>query len=538
MTKANRLTSAYRALLFLIVTLLMASCTSKTLEIEETGKCLGCNLSTVNFSELQNTEGLELQGSSLKGNLISDINFIDVDFSDALFEGVTLRNVVFSGGSFTNSRFSNVNFDNVSFESNADLSGVFIDASGEKLILKNVATRDLELRSSLVSLELSGFSDDPKRISGTVSDLAFDSTIHVYRFSAQLVQNYINTKAYDLDEVLSEVGVKANDVQQRVSIVNRRMSHLDSKTGEPNYNPYVPDSIANKLKNSPFRRSDRKVEDTIYDDLSDAGKNWYQAYKADGTQHIHDNMYVPALIRSGVSRCREPEVPDVPLSIGNNNFEWLKIINLHENFSDLLNEVTTYEACMSEEKVALYEAELANLSAGLDEINELGQQYFDRQAAQRQIYDAKITKYVADFYKNEDLGNDFMQTVAMVELGRLSQSEQARMLVSPTGIQDFMNSLKADLATKIVNCPARYFRNSIVDGRTVLSPTSKEAELNLEILDMLVRVKNDDYEPTEADIQKLSGYGFTEAEVAQRIEIATNRFSECFVDVVTNYQFR
>ena len=136
MTKSNRLTSASRTLLFLIVTLLMASCTSKTLEIEETGKCLGCNLSTVNFSELQNTEGLELQGSSLKGNLISDINFIDVDFSDALFEGVTLRNVVFSGGSFTNSRFSNVNFDNVSFESNADLSGVFIDASGEKLIKK------------------------------------------------------------------------------------------------------------------------------------------------------------------------------------------------------------------------------------------------------------------------------------------------------------------------------------------------------------------------------------------------------------------
>ena len=538
MTKFIRLTSACRILLLLIVTLLMASCTSKTLEIEETGKCLGCNLSSVNFDELQETEGLELQGSSLKGNLISDINFIDVDFSDALFEGVTLRNVVFSGGSFTNSRFSNVNFDNVSFESNADLSGAFIDASGDKLILKNVTTADLELKSSLATLELSGFSDVPKRVSGTVSDLAFDSTVDVYRFSAQLVQNYINTKAYDLDEILSEVGIKANDIQQRVSIVNRRMSHLDSRTGEPKYNPYVPDSIANKLENSPFWRSDRKVEDTIDVDLSDAGKNWYQAYEADGNQYIHGNIYVPALIRSGVSRCREPEVPDVPLSIGNNIFEWLKIINLHENFSDLLNEVTTYEACMSEEKVALYEAELANLSAGLDEINELGQQYFDRQAAQRQIYDAKITKYVADFYKNDDLDNDFMQTVAMVELGRLSQGEQARMLVSPTGIQDFMNSLRADLATKIVDCPARYLRNSIVDGRTVLNPTSKEAELNLEILDMLVRVKNDAFEPTEADIRKLSGYGFTEAEVAQRIEIATNRFSECFIDVVTNYQFR
>ena len=541
-------------IVILLVNLVLSGCSSESSKINETGKCIGCDLSSMDFKELTSTEGLDLSDSTLRDSVISDITFLDVDFSGSTFEGVTFNNVSFKSGNYSDVKFLKSTFNNVSFTSKADLSFAFIDVVGEHVKFRDVMIEGLELRSGLKSIEFLNVSGQSKRISGNVNALNFDSGFNIKQFSEGLVDDFIEPYSNRLGGVFSEVQDKSREMRKVVVNANLKMSHVNSETGRPTYNPYTPDLIKDKLE-STFRSlreslrgegwgEETEVLTAIYDSLSDDGKIWYDGLR-DDNRFIHD-IYLRALNKSGVQLCRAPELPRLPQTRYLDKYSWLRLINLNNNFDSLMNLAKEYSSCRNDSVVELYEDELIRLSKGLDEINTLGQSYSDKRQSEeeererkiqlaKEKYEMEIKNYVTMYFVKEEIDKSTLLTHTMIRAKRMSIGGQAKMMSRADGVEALADAVKADIKNQTIRCSYQFLRNSWQNGMNVLKPASNEANLNLKILDLLVRVKNDSHEVIEADLKPLKSLGFTDEQIAKRITIATERMSDCYIDALTRF---
>ena len=500
--------------------------------------------------------GVSFHNAVIKNGVISNVDFSESNLSGAVFEKITLRDVKFRAVDLTESMITESAFDNVQFSQGTDLSYAKIEITGEKVSFGGVSIDGLSLRVDVQDLEFNGITGRPDRIYGKAEVINFDSDFEIRFLSDALVQSIIAPFQNQLGGVYQELLEKYRIMKDVVVTANLKMSHLNNETGQPVYNPYTPDLIKNKLSNNGFANlsdlfrgqgweQDKLALKNIYDDLSPDGKKWYDALSSDRARFIH-GVYLEALNYSGARLCLEPALPQMPRTNRLDMYEWAKLIVLNNNFDPLIKEANDYLLCMDDSKVSAYDQKLDELSSGLDEIASLGRRFAENkraeeQAAQRKIelaresFENQVTDYIKEFYKNDKIDEDYLKTLAAVKVQRLSQREKMRMMMDPSGMDKFIGSMVSQLYDQIISCPSRYFRNSMLDGISVLDPGSNEARFNLQVLDLLTRVKNEGHEVSDVDLDELVALGFSPQEVAVRIEKGGDKLRNCLFDAMTNF---
>ena len=105
----------------LMALMLLCSCAKLSDEINQSGACIGCDLSDLDFTALDQAMAFDFSGATITGNVISGINFVDTVFEGTSFSNTVIRNVDFSGANLKNVAFNNVEFVNVNFLENSRL---------------------------------------------------------------------------------------------------------------------------------------------------------------------------------------------------------------------------------------------------------------------------------------------------------------------------------------------------------------------------------------------------------------------------------
>lgn len=110
-------------------------------ELQSTGKCFGCNLSSVSL------EGQDLQGVDLRSTNLQSANLVNADLRSANLDWADLRGANLAGADLTGANLANVLLDNANLQgtilNHANLKGInFRDTNFTDAIMVNAVNAD------------------------------------------------------------------------------------------------------------------------------------------------------------------------------------------------------------------------------------------------------------------------------------------------------------------------------------------------------------------------------------------------------------
>lgn len=526
--------------------LLLSGCTKLSDEINASGECIGCDLSQLDFTALDQNAAFDFSGSTITGNAISDLNFVDTDLEGATFTKTVIRNVDFSGANLKNIAFNNVEFVNVNFLDSSSLER----ATFQGAKLKNVTFNGVDLRgANIESVDSQNVTIADSRLDGLVSSMSGNSVT--------LRDTSLGNAYFDLDistlklmNVVDKFGViegRVNQIEAEGGFFfgqlsealvtqyartdpdkNRTYTELAEKIRKANakleelfWSKYEtakinrdekPGGFPQQILHDAFKDNDfyyvfpidanstmrdkKALLLSLYDGLGVEEKTWFDRLETGEHLKIQDDVYREALNKSQLMFCTVPVIPAIPSAANfsrGNAYTHAFIIDLNKNFYVTENEVSKYESCVTS-SLEKYSDEIKRSSAGLYSLIKIVESEEEERRTEKrlaaelkekaqQAYKEEVYRLVTQFYDVDTLvTEDYLQMAMMTQTRRMSEREKFNLATSQDGVANWAKRFKEGINNSIKRCISDPFFKKSNTRFDVLQAKSPEAEFNLTLL--------------------------------------------------------